>query len=220
MFKKQWDRTKKNIGAFLWLGLIAGVLFGIAGELSSSPIVQSLLSSGDLNIDFKALANTVLTENIAPVTLLFLWVAVLVFAAAHRVIYGAIHTRSLLSIGFIEPLEELGSLLAVAWLGLQLGLLAPVAYYVRPAAAVPWLFLCIYPLAYLGEMSVFMKIISQAWFFPEPDWAEEKRRWRWSTRLEGLLILVGAVGFLLFQRLLNAELDAATAWLIRHLKVF
>ncbi len=199
IFSKQLHRTIQNIYPFIWLGLFSGILIGNAGSIQSNSIVQMYMQFNGIETDLANKSTTIFLEHFAPNTLFVIWISVLFFSAIHRILFGATESKTILSIGFIVPLENFGSLLAIAWLGLMLGMVFPAFYFDGFAIGVSFLFLCLYPVIYLVEMTLFVRIISWHGISQMPFWPSQRSRWKLRTRLEGIFIFSIAVAYFVFQ---------------------
>lgn len=189
---------------------MSGVILGNADWISGNRFFLAYEKVSGLDIDLKEFSLGLFFEQFAPNALLASWALVLLLAAFHRMVWGATEGKTFLSAGFIEPLEEFGSLLAIAWLGLMLGLMWPALLFEGWASFFKFAFLCLYPVMYLGEMSMFVRLLSWHGLAEAPIWMDKRVGWRLGTRAEGAALFLGALLFLAFQKWVN---DFIQGWI-------
>ena len=196
IWQEQLDRVTSNIFAFIILGLISGFIIGGKSTLESWEWLNRYFEFANINVDYTDFGSSLLSEHLAPNSLILILICSFFLSAIHRIIFGAIETRPGERKGVIYSLVNFGSLLAIAWLGLMLGISVPAALFDGWSMGLRFLIIAIYPLMFLIEVVFCLKFLYWTGLNEKPEYIEEQTRWKRRTRLEGLGVLMAA--FLLF----------------------
>ncbi|HCG9714657.1 TPA: hypothetical protein NKP66_004615, partial [Vibrio parahaemolyticus] len=196
IWKEQLDRVTSNILAFIILGLLSGFIVGGKSTLESWELLNRYFEFANITVDYTDFGSSLLSEHLAPNSLALILICSFVFSAMHRIIFGAIETRPGEQKGVIYSLVNFGSLLAIAWLGLMLGISVPAAFFDGWSIGLKFLIVAIYPLMFLIEVVFCLKLLYWTGVNEKPEFVEDQTRWKRRTRLEGVGVLM--VAFLLF----------------------
>lgn len=217
----QLNRIKENILPFFLIGLAAGFVIGTSTKLNEMSWLNIYLNYANISIDYAATSSSVLSEHLAPTTLMILLVSIGVSSAMYRIIFGAMEAAPIKRRGPIFALENFASLLAIAWLGIMLGLLLPAAIYEGWRTAAKFAFLAIYPAIYLFEVSAVTALMYCELKYRRPRFENNLRKWRMQTRLEGLIILAVAIALLTYYKQYNefihTTLPNGVRWVFQQL---
>ncbi|EIF41619.1 hypothetical protein DOK_17955, partial [gamma proteobacterium BDW918] len=150
--------------------------------------------------DYKDSGQSIFFEHFAPNTLLYILIAIFFFSALHRTIIGAIEKPPKHNEGAIYALENFGSLLAISWLGLMIGIMGPALYYEGFASFVKFLVLAIYPVMFLVEVSLCIAFLYWEGMRKIPTYIDDRTGWKWGTRAEGAFVLLLALIMLTYHQ--------------------
>ncbi|WP_146162720.1 hypothetical protein [Vibrio splendidus] len=190
ILKNQLNRVRENICAFILLGMLSGFIVGGEDYLSDLKYLNSLLSLLDVQIDYKELGSSFMFEHFAPNSLVLILVFAFFFSSLHRIFHGAIRTEKVEEKGIIYSLVNFGSLLAIAWLGIMLGISFPALIFDGWKVSLSFWILSIYPVLFLIEISCCQLIMYWEGLSERPVFKEDMKAWARKTSLEGIAILV------------------------------
>lgn len=193
MWKIQKKRIKANIIPFAMIGLIVGGFIGFANQLKELSWLNGYLRYANITMDFSDLGSSVMFEHLAPNTLVVLLIAIFLFSALRRILFGALEAAPTEQSGIVFALENFASLLAIAWLGIMFGLLVPALAFSGWKAMAGFALLMLYAAIYLIEVSAATMLTHLQLISKLPIFTHERGRWKMKTRLEGIVIL--AIGF-------------------------
>jgi len=196
----QIKRIKANIVPFWLIGLAAGAVIGASTQLKEISWLNSYLNYANIEIDYSTFGSSVLFEHLAPNTLILLLVLIGMLSALHRILFGVTQSSLRQRRGIIFSLENFASLLAIAWLGIMLGLLVAGLLFAEWRSAAELTLLTIYPALYLAEVSTVTVVMHGEFIFKRPASSHGTGKWNLLTRLEGLIILLGAFALLTFYK--------------------
>ena len=190
IFKKQLDRVYGNIWAFILLGMLSGFIVGGEDYLRGLKFLNYLLNFLEVQIDYKELGSSLMFEHLAPNSLVLILVFTFLFSSLHRIFYGAIPAEKVKEKGIIYSLINFGSLLAIAWLGISLGISIPALIFDGWKVSISFLVLSIYPVLFLIEIACCQLIMYGEGFNERPVFKEDMKAWARKTSFEGLVLLV------------------------------
>ncbi|MGR5503875.1 hypothetical protein ACQKP3_24410 [Vibrio sp. DNB22_10_4] len=137
-----------------------------------------------------------MNEHVAPRTLILILNFTFFLSALHRIVWGSCETNPRERKGVIYSLVNLGSLLAIAWLGLMLGVSIPAFYFEGWKISLAFLLLTVYPVLFLIEIDLALKFLYWKGIWKEPEYLEDRWGWRMKTRLEG--VFISMLAFVIF----------------------
>ncbi|EIU6827871.1 hypothetical protein L5176_004472 [Vibrio parahaemolyticus] len=190
IFNKQLNRVRDNICAFILLGMLSGFIVGGEDYLSDLKHLNYLLSLLDVQIDYKELGSSLMFEHLAPNSLVLILVFTFLFSSLHRIFHGAIPAEKVEEKGIIYSLVNFGSLLAIAWLGIMLGISIPALIFDGWKVSISFWILTIYPILFLIEIACCQLLMYAEGLSERPVFKEDMKAWARKTSLEGIAILV------------------------------
>ncbi len=200
MFKHQLKRVSKNIYPFIILGFISGMSIANSNYFESIEWLNWYLQYANIEINYKDSGQSVFFEHFAPNTLLYILIAIFFFSALHRTFRGAIEKPPQNDEGAIYALENFGSLLAISWLGLMIGIMGPAWYYEGFPSFIKFLVLAIYPIMFLVEVRLCTAFLYWEGLQKIPSYIDDRAGWRWGTRAEGAFVLLLCLIMLTFHQ--------------------
>jgi hypothetical protein len=217
MFNYQIERVKENILPFFWIGIIVGIVIEKAEYLSGIDWLNSYLNYANIKIDYQTIGQKIFFEHFAPNTLMFLLVAIFFLSAVHRVFWGALEKEPKERKGIIYALENFGSLLGIAWLGLMLGIMLPALIFEGYSSFFKFLIFSTYPIVFLFEVSICTVFLYWEGLHKIPEYFDGYSKWRLGTRLEGVGILCLAILFLTYHKQHESMMNKFSQWLLSFL---
>jgi hypothetical protein len=209
MFDNQVQRVKDNILPFVLIGLFVGIFIGKASWFRSFGWINDYLKYAEINTYYPDSGQILFFNHFGPDSLTFLLVAIFAFAGIGRMARGVREKDLDDKDGIVQSLENLGSLLAVAWLGLILGMTPPVLIYEGFASSVGFLVNIAYPLVFLVEVNICIAFLSGDTLRKVHDLVERYDRSNFGVRGEGLFLLALAILILTYE---NKHVDTITAF--------
>lgn len=217
MFNGQIERIANNIGAFIWIGFIAGICVGTEEWFEKQEFVRCYLDYADLNIDISSFSETVFFEHFAPNTLILLLIAIYILSALHRMVFGSLEREPREKSGTIYSLENFSSLLAIAWLGMMLGISIPAFVFEGVYSFLKFLLLALYPSIYLVEVTLLTSLLYCEGLHKPPEFLNDKAAWKAGTRLEGFFILILGFLMLTYHQQYNEMMNSFSTWVLAKL---
>ncbi|ELA8098837.1 hypothetical protein HJ201_23680 [Vibrio parahaemolyticus] len=213
IWQEQLDRVTSNILAFIILGLISGFIVGGKSTLESWDWLNRYFEFANVSVDYASFGSSLLSEHLAPNSLTLILIFSFFFSAVHRIIYGAVETRPEEKKGVIYSLVNFGSLLAIAWLGLMLGIFVPAVFFDGWSTGFKFLIIAVYPLLFLVEVVFCLKLLYWSGINEKPDYIEDRKQWRRRTRIEGFVVLIAAVLLFTFNDQYQNTMSSLTSYL-------
>lgn len=193
MLKFQLDRIIKNIFPFVLTGFFAGLAIGLSEFLREIDWLAAYFDYASIDFNLAETAKSVLDENLAPTTILFLLIIIFTLSALRRILFGAMESEPKERKGVIFILENFASLLGIAWLGLMWGLSMPAFMFEGLELFLGLLAMSLFPLILIFQLTIITSLIYWEGFHKIPRWAEEMSGWKMGTRLEGFIVLALAI---------------------------
>ncbi|WP_342057852.1 hypothetical protein [Aeromonas sp. OTU364] len=197
IWKEQLDRVMSNIGAFIIIGSLSGFIIGAKSTLESCEWLSSYLKFVNINVDYSDFGGSLLSEHLAPNSLTLILVFSFFLSALHRILFGVIDSRPDKN-GMIYSLVSFGSLLAIAWLGLMIGISFPALIFDGWSIALKYIIISIYPAMFLIEVVFCLKYLYWGGLNERPEYIEDIKKWKMKTRFEGVGVLALSILFLTF----------------------
>ncbi|MCZ4307407.1 hypothetical protein [Vibrio atlanticus] len=195
---EQLERVYSNILAFIILGLFSGFIVGGQSTLESCEWLNSYLKFANIEIDYGDFGSSLLSEHLAPNSLTLILIFTFILSALHRIFFGAIETKPGYKKGVTYSLVNFGSLLAIAWLGLMVGISFPALIFDGFSTAMRFWIISIYPIMFLIEVVFCLKLLYWGGLCEIPVYIEERKQWKRRTRIEGVFVLAVAMFFVTF----------------------
>jgi hypothetical protein len=189
MFDNQIQRVKDNILPFVFIGLIIGIVIGKASWFRSIGWINSYLKYSGINTYYPDSGQILFLNHFGPETLTFLLVAMFAFAGIYRIALGSREEGPRSSSGMVQSFENFGSLLAIAWLGLILGIAVPTLIFQGFSSFIAFFVSVFYPLVFLTEVNFCTSFLSGDTLRKVHDSIERYGRGNLGIRAEGICLL-------------------------------
>jgi hypothetical protein len=212
MFKKYFQRVINNILPFVFMGLIVGNVIGNASWLRGVGWINDFLNYADINTYYPDSGQSLFLDHFGPATLTFLLIAMIAFAGIHRIGFGSRERNSRDTKGFSHTLESFGSLLAIAWLGLILGIALPVLILQGFTKFMVFFLNVSYPLVFLVEVVICVAFLSSAFLKKVHSLAGGFGPQSLVIRVEGIVLLLLSAVMLAFQQKHQDLIYSFTYW--------
>ena len=209
----QIKRVKDNITPFLLIGVVMGCFIGAAKKLKEYGWLNNYLEYANISLDYADMGNAVMFEHLAPNTLVILLFLIFLLSALRRIFFGALEAPPKEQKGVIFALENFASLLAIAWLGMMLGIMLPAWWFEDWRTCAKFAFLAIYPVLYLIEVTCVSMLAYSQFLYKLPIFTHERPKWKIQTRLEGFVILCVALVTLTYHKQLTEFTNLTGKWL-------
>jgi hypothetical protein len=211
MFRYQLKRVKDNIIPFACIGLLVGIVIGKASWFRGFPSLNSYFGYAGINTYFPDSGQIAFYNHFSPDTLTFLLVAIFIFAGMTRLVLGFKERGPEDRTSVMQSLDNLGSLLAIAWVGLILGITIPVFIFQGLNSCAIFFVNIFYPLIFLIEVSLCTEFLAG----PILDKIHRLigNKAKLGTRVEGLVILGLGILILTFQGQHADTIDSFTGWI-------
>ena len=198
MFSNQFQRVKDNILPFVLIGLFVGIFIGKASWFRSFAWINDYLKYSGINTYYPDSGQVLFFKHFGPDTLTFLLIAIFAFSAMNRIVL-AVKQEGRGYWDIVKPLENFGTFLAVAWLGLILGITLPTLIYEGISRGVTFLVYIVYPLVFLVEVGLCMAFLSSRSLDVIEDYAGRYNKRILGVRVEGLVLFCLSVLMLTYQ---------------------
>lgn len=200
MFQQQWLRVKQNIKPFIYLGILSGFITSFQKELENNTIINWFLEYSELQINYDQFAKNILFEHFAPTSLSFLICMLFLMSAIHRIIYGAVEFKPSEQRGTIYAIENFISLLAIALLGLMIGISIPAGLFEGAEMLIKFMIIAITPVLTLIVVTAITQLIHHEGIHKLPKYLDEHSKWKVRTRIEGIVVLLATLLFAAHQK--------------------
>lgn len=189
------------------MGLLLGIVIGKASWLRSFGWINEYLVYAKINTYYVDSGQTIFLDHFDAGILMYLLIAIFVTAALQRVFLG-IRDQGQKTAGVIPTLASFGSLLAIAWAGMILGISIPTFIFQGYGKFVIFFLYIIYPLLFLIELKICTDFLSGKLYaivgLRGPS--------RLGIRVEGLVVMGIALTMLTYQELYFASIRSFTRW--------
>jgi len=210
MFNQQIQRVKDNILPFAFIGLFIGIVIGKASWFRQFGWLNDYFRFANIDTYYPDSGQVLFFRHFDADTLTFLLIALFGFSAFHRIVFG-FHERGSGRGGTInQTIENFGSLLAIAWLGLILGIMLPALVFQGFASCINFLVYAVYPLVFLIEVKIFTTFLSGNSLEKIQDIFG--RNSSLGIRMEGVAVLGLALLMLAYLDDYSAALESVTRW--------
>ncbi len=203
LIKYHSERIRDNIKPFILIGVFVGVVVGKASWLQNITWLNSYLEYANINVNYIVDIETIISEHIAPNTLALLLLSIFVFSAIHRIIFGALERKPTDGKGIIHSLENFTALLAIAWLGLMIGIMFPAWFFDGSNSFLTFLYLSLLPVLYLVLLFIIVAFLHWDGIHYFSKKLDGSLKWKIGTRLEGLFVLLFALIFTTYHKQLE-----------------
>ena len=200
MIQKYFQRVINNILPFVFMGLIIGVVIGKASWFRSFTWINDYLNYADIQTYYPDSGQSLFFDHFGPATLTFLLIAMIAFAGVHRIALGSREKNSRDTKGFSHTLESLGSLLAIAWLGLILGIALPALIFQGFTKFVVFFLNVSYPLVFLVEVTICAAILSGGFLNKVHSLVGRIGPQSLVVRVEGIVLLLLSIVMLTYEQ--------------------
>jgi hypothetical protein len=213
MFQSQVERVKDNIIPFAFIGLLVGIVIGKASLFRSISPINNYFNYAVIDTYYPDSGQILFFNHFNPNTLTLLLVAIFSLAAISRLFFGIREKFAEDGRGNIRTLENFGSLLAIAWMGLILGISLPTLIFQGVASCIKFLVYIAYPVLFLIEVRICTAFLSGKSLYKVHELAGGYNRHRVGIRAEGLVILVLAMLMLTYQDRHSEAVRSLTHWI-------
>jgi hypothetical protein len=213
MFQSQVQRVVDNILPFSFIGLFVGIVIGKASLFRSFGSLNNYFNYAVIDTHYPDSGQNLFFDHFNPDTLTFLLVAMFAFAACSRLVFGIREKFPEDGRGNIRSLENFGSLLAIAWLGLILGISLPTLLFQGFGSCIKFLVNIAYPILFLIEVRICTTFLSGKSLYKVHELAGGYNKNNLGIRAEGLVILVLAILMLTYQDRQSEAVRSFTYWI-------
>jgi hypothetical protein len=210
MFRNQIKRITSNVVPFVFVGLFLGLFIGKASWFRQFGLLNDFLIRARINTRYYDSGQMIFMKYFDRGSLMTMLVLLLAFAAVHRLVIGIHERRSLWN--FNQTIDRLGSYVAIAWLGLIVGI--TVAALINQSIAIGVIFLtnAMYPLLFLVEVVLINSILNRNGLLNLPIQNDIYQKLRVGIRLDGLVILILGGLILTYQGKYHSTIYSFTNW--------
>ena len=198
MFNLQIQRIRESIVPFACVGVFIGVFIGKASWFRTFDFVRDFLRFSGISSRYPDSGQQVFFSYFDSEVLTYILILILIFTGLWRTVVGN-EESGFMQRDVISPLERLGSLLAIAWLGLIVGMVVPIGIYEGLASAFSFLATAVHPLLFLASVTLFSVFLSSGVLAWVRSFVDRKIPGGLGTRAEGLVILGMGLSLTAFQ---------------------
>ena len=209
------SKVKSNILPFIIIGLVLGLVIGKASKLRGIGTINDWLNFASINTYFPDSGQRLFFNYFFPEVLTFFLVVMLALAGFHRLVRGDREKFPDDRNSNSQALDNFGSLLAIAWLGLLIGISVPVMIYEHPLRGLEFLANAAFPLVFLIEVQVCTAFISGTGLNVVYNLAGGHSRTAVSVRAEGLVLVLAAGALMTFMEHHYQAIDWFVRWVAR-----
>ena len=188
MFRHQIDRVKENMLPFAGIGLFIGILAGKASWFRSVPWLNDYFVYAGINTYHADSGQTLFLSYFDSDPLTFFLIAIFAYSALSRVIFGVDEKGPRNCRGIVRAVENFGSMLAIAWLGLIVGIMVPTFIFQGVVSGITFSVHAVYPLVFLIEVSICTAFLMSHPLYRMKDFIG-RGKLKPGVRLEGLFLL-------------------------------
>ncbi len=198
MFNKQLQRLQDNIIPYACIGLFVAILIGKGSWFRSVGPIRDFFTFAGINTQYPDSGQSVFANFFDPNLLTYLLIAILIFAGLWRLAVGS-RESGMAHRSVIYPLENIGSLIAIAWLGLILGMVGPIGGFLGAKQAVTFFVNIFYPLFFLIEVTLLGMFMSGGALSQVRMMVDRFVPGNMGVRIEGLILLAIGILIIAFQ---------------------
>ncbi len=198
MLFHQIQRVKKNILPFACIGLFLGIVIGKASWFRSFAWINDFLVYANISTRYPDSGQVLFFRHFDTGLLTYLLITIFLFSGLSRIILGR-REKGPEHPGVIRTLEGFGSLLAIAWLGLILGIGLPTLIYQGFGSFVSFVLNAVHPLLFLVEVGLCTRFLSSRALSKVQGLMGRSAAPRVGTRLEGVVVLALGILMVTFQ---------------------
>jgi hypothetical protein len=213
MFRSQVEKVKNNILPFTVIGLCVGIVIGKASLFRSIGSINRYFNYAAIDTHYPDSGQMLFFNHFNPDTLTSLLVAIFAFSAISRLVFGIREDFPEDGRGNIRTLENFGSLLAIAWLGLILGISLPTLFFQGVSSCIKFLVFIAYPLLFLIEVKICTGFLSGKSLYKVHELAGGYNKRSLGIRAEGLVIMVLAILMFTYQDRQTEAVSSFTHWI-------
>lgn len=213
MFQKYIQRVKNNILPFVLMGLFVGIVIGKASWFRSFGWINDYLKYAEIDTYYPDSGQILFFNHFGPDALTFLLVAIFAFSGIGRIVLGVREKGPEYNEGIVQSLENFGSLLAIAWLGLILGITLPILLFQGFASCITFFVFVAYPLVFLVEVNICTAFLSGDTLMKVNDLAAKYHKTNLGIRAEGLFLLSVAILALTYEDKHTDTIRSFTLWI-------
>ena len=210
--KKQIQRVRDNILPFVYIGLFVGVVLGKANLFRKIGWINDYILYANIDTKYPDSGQILFFNHFGTSTLTFLLVALFAFAGLHRIIFADQESHFENTGSFSRSLESFGSLLAIAWLGLIVGIALPVLLYQGIESCITFLVFAVYPMLFLIEVTICTAFLSSNSLDKLQVIFGRYTRLRLGIRMEGVVVLGIGILILTYEAKYSAILKSFAVW--------
>jgi hypothetical protein len=213
MFFSQVQRVKNNILPFALIGLCVGIVIGKASWFRSFRPIREFFDYAGIYTRYPDSGQGLFFDHFNEDTLTLLLVVMFLLSALSRLVLGIREKFPEDSRGNIHTLDNFGSLLAIAWMGLMLGISVPVFALQGFSSFAKFIVYIVYPLVFLIEVKICTAFLSGNSLYAVHNMAGGHRRPKLGIRAEGLVVLILAILMLTFQSRQYEGIELFVNWI-------
>ena len=213
MFQSQVERVKDNIIPFAFIGLLVGIVIGKASLFRGFRPLNNYFNYAVIDTHYPDSGQNLFFNHFNPDTLTLLLVVMFALAAISRLFLGTRENFSEDGEGNTRTLENFGSLLAIAWMGLILGISLPALIFQGFGSSIKFLVYIAYPLLFLIEVKICTAFLSGKSLYKVHELAGGYKKHKLGVRAEGLVILVLTALMLTYHDRHSEAVRSLTQWI-------
>jgi hypothetical protein len=198
MFNHQIQRIRDSIVPFACIGLLISVFIGKASWFRSIGFVRDFLKSSGIYSRYPDSGQQVFFSYFDSEVLTYILILILIFTGLWRTVVGK-EESGFMQHDVLSPLERFGSLLAIAWLGLIVGMVVPIGFYEGFASSFTFFATAVHPLLFLVSVALMSAFLSSELLAKVGSTVDRRMPGGLGTRAEGLVILGSGLLLTAFQ---------------------
>jgi hypothetical protein len=210
MFRTQIQRVLGNTLPFIFIGMFVGLFIRNATWFRSIGWFNDWLVYTRINTRYFDSGQMLFMRGFNPDSLTYMLVCLCFFSALHRIVFGSHGRHSRWD--FNQSIEQLGSFLAIAWLGLIVGITVPALIYQSIQSGVSFLTNAVYPLLFLVEVTLINGLLYRSSLLVFLSQNRIYHKLKNVIRLDGLIALALGILMLTYQNKYDSLLYSFTRW--------
>jgi hypothetical protein len=211
VFYHQIQRAKENVLPFIGMGLFIGILAGKASWFRSFGWLNDYFVYAGINTYYPDSGQTLFFNYFDSGPLTFFVIAIFAYSAFSRVIFGIDEKGPRNCREIIRAIENFGSLLATAWLGLILGIMLPTLIFQGVVSCMTFSVYAVYPLLFLIEISICTAFLMSHALYRMKEFVG-RGKLKLGVRLEGLFLLGLTILMFTYEGKHSAAVDSFVLW--------
>jgi hypothetical protein len=182
------NRILNNIFPFLIIGALSGYISVCKVSLESLIWLQDLQSFMKIDIDWEAISIDMFSEHAAPQSLTVIIVSLTFFSILHKLVYGEVQElNTWFGMKVVLSLENFGSLLAIAMLGLILGVAMSALTTGDVYSFIKFILVSTFPILTLVLIRFTLRLCQNVEL--KFHWKEDEIKHKKKSRLQGFFVL-------------------------------